>query len=196
MLKDKILAGAIIGVLSSAVKLTVNYLGYLFGFSKVVFWQITASRFLEKNDLTTPAAYLIGGVADFTVSASIGIAFLYVLDFIGKENLWLRGVGLGLATWVFLFGTLLGQSEPNAIPQEPNGILVTLVAHFIYGIALFIFTGLYLKIVNSPAKESRGITSFAPQPARKVKVFYIKSEQEGQEETNHKIKRLKKPKKI
>lgn len=169
MLKDKIFAGAVIGVLSSMVKLMVNYLGYLFGFTKVVFWQITASRFLEKDDIFTPAAYLIGAVADFTVAASLGIAFLYVLSFIGKENLWLRGIGLALATWVFLFGTLLGQTT---LHQEPAGILVTLAAHFVFGIALALFTGLYFKLAEKK-QENRGVYSPLPPNRPGKSEFFI-----------------------
>jgi len=195
MLQDKVLAGAIIGIMSSAVKLTVNYLGYLLGFSQVVFWQITAARYLEKDDLTSPFAFLIGGVADFTVSASLGIVFIYALNFLGKENLWLRGIGLGLVTWVFLFGTLLGQTGVNSIPQEPSGILVTLVAHFVFGIALFVFTGLYFKYMEKTQKEPKGIFGFAPQPARKVKIYHIKSANEQKEKATR-IEKFKKPKKI
>jgi len=198
MLKDKVLAGAIIGILSSIVKLTVNYLGYLLGFTKVVFWQITAARFLDKNDLFTPAAYLIGGVADFTVAAALGVAFLYIIGFLGKENLWLRGIGMGLATWVFLFGTLLGQTGVNAIPQEPSGILVTLAAHFVFGIAIAGFTGLYLKLAQRPEKEPRTSYSFAPQPARKIQVYHIKQGLGVEMTKNKEVKKTKpkKPKRI
>lgn len=178
MLKDKILVGAIIGISSNVVKLFVNYLGYRLGFSNVVFWQIAASRFLEKDDLNSGAAYIIGGVADLTVSAALGVAFIYILEFIGKDNLWLRGIGLGLAIWVFLFGSLLGQS---AVSQEPSGILLTLVAHLVYGLALSLFTGLYLKkvnqdenAVNDTKKKSKSFT-IIPQPARKGQVFHIKN---------------------
>lgn len=193
MLKDKVLAGAIIGILANAVKLTFNYVAYLFGYTKVVFWQIVASRFLEKEDIFTPAAYLIGGAADFTVTAVLGIAFIYALDFIGKENLWLRGVGLGLATWVFLFGTLLGQADQNQIPQEPSGIMVTLVAHFVYGLGLFVFTGFYFQLLKKTKTEFKSSFSFIPQPARKVKVFRIKNEREHKPD---KIEKFKRPKKI
>lgn len=78
MIKDKIIYGATIGILADIVKLAVNYLGYLLGYSKVVFWQMTASRFLVKNDLYKPIAYLIGGLADLTIAALIGVAFIFL----------------------------------------------------------------------------------------------------------------------
>jgi len=199
MLKDKVLVGAIIGVLANTVKLTFNYIAYLLGFTKVVFWQIAASRFLEKEDVFTSSAYLIGAVADFTVTAALGIVFIYVLVFIGKENLWLRGVGAGLSTWVFLFGTLLGQS---AIHQEPSGIMVTLVAHLLYGLGLFVFTGLYFQLLEKTKTEPKSGFSFVPQPARKVKFFYIKNEMNQKNDNSHKthkndkIEKFKRPKKI
>ncbi|MEL7567853.1 MAG: DUF6789 family protein [Dehalobacterium sp.] len=198
MLKDKVLVGAIIGVLANIIKLTFNYTAYLFGFTNVVFWQIVASRFLEKEDIFTPSAYLIGATADFTVTTALGIVFIYVLDFIGKENLWLRGVGMGLATWVFLFGSLLGQS---AIHQEPSGIIVTLFAHLLYGLGLAVFTGLYFQLLKKAKTVSKSSFSFAPQPARKVKVFHIKNGIEHENGNNKakkqdKIEKFKRPKKI
>ncbi len=38
MLKDKFLFGALIGILADALKLLTNYILYIFGFTKVVFW--------------------------------------------------------------------------------------------------------------------------------------------------------------
>lgn len=192
MLQDKILAGVVIGLLANAVKLTVNYTAYLLGFTKVVFWQLAASLFLAKEDLFTPFAYIIGAIADITVTASLGIVFLYALDYIGKENLWLRGMGLGLGMWVTLFGTLLGNSVQDKIPQEPSGIMVTAVAHTMYGLSLALFTGLYFKLQNKTAKSEISIFSFAPSPAKTIKYFHIK------DKSLHKPKIVKftKPKKI
>ncbi|MGI6679247.1 MAG: hypothetical protein ACOX2Q_09390 [Dehalobacterium sp.] len=177
ILTDKIFAGVIIGVLADIVKLTFNYLGYLLGWSNVVFWQIVATRFLPKEDLFTPYAYLIGGIADLVMTASIAIVFLYALDFLGKENLWLKGPGLGLFLWVVVFGTLLGQSVENKLHQDSLGILVTLVAHLIYGVAIALFTELYYKILEKQGEAAEHPLSFVPQPARKVRIFRIKKEE-------------------
>lgn len=193
ILSDKILAGALIGIFANGVKLTFNYLGYFLGWTDVVFWQIVASRFLAKEDLFTPYAYLVGGIADIVMTASIGIIFLYALEFFGKGNLWLRGSGMGLLLWVTLFGTLLGQSVENKIPQEPSGLLVTLGAHFIYGIAVAFFAGLYYKIMEKQGETDQLAHSFVAQPARKVQVFRIKKpDPESAEQT----KKFIKPRKI
>lgn len=141
MLKDKVMVGAIVGLLADVAKLTVNFILYKLGYTTVVFWQIIATRFLEKEYLFKPSAYIIGAIADLTVSASLGVAFIYALYYvIGREYLVIKGIGYGLIIWVGLFGTILGQSVQEKIPQTPSGIFVTIVAHFFFGLSLAIFT--------------------------------------------------------
>jgi len=143
MFRDRIIAGAAIGILADLVKLAFNYLAFSFGFTNVVFWQIAATRFLQKGDLFGPMALLVGGVADLTTTAILGVVFLYIIDYFGTEYLWLKGAGFGMAVWVGLFGTVLGQSVQGKIPQEPSGIIVTIVAHLIFGLSLAFFTRLH-----------------------------------------------------
>ena len=140
MHKDKVMGCAIIGILADAVKLIVNYLLYKLGYTSVVFWQIIATRFLEKEYLFKPSAYIIGGIADITVTAGLGVLFVYSIQFIGRNYLIIKGIGYGLIIWVSLFGTLLGQSVQEKIPQTPSSIFVTIVAHFFFGLSLAVFT--------------------------------------------------------
>lgn len=142
LISDRILPGVIIGLLADVVKLTVNYISFLLNFTRVVFWQITASRFLPEKDLYSPVAYLIGGMADLTISAAFGVLFVYLIYFFGPKHLWLKGIGFALLVWVLIFGSLLGQSVAEKLPQDPSGIVVTLAAHIFYGLALAFFTGL------------------------------------------------------
>ena len=145
MLQDRIIVGSIIGLLADAVKLITNYAAFLLNFTDVVFWQITATRFLAQSDLFKPVVLLIGGVADVTVTAVLGVIFFYIIDYTGRDYLWIKGIGFGMAVWVVLFGTLLGQSVQGKIPQGPSGILVTIMAHFVFGLSLAFFTWLYYK---------------------------------------------------
>ncbi len=49
-------------------------------------------------------------------------------------------MGFGLVVWVSLFGTLLGPTVEEKLPQDPNGVVVTLIAHIVFGLALAFFT--------------------------------------------------------
>ena len=169
MPRDIILIGAIIGILANALKLSTNYFLYLLNYTNVVFWQITASRFLGQNDLFIPAAYLIGGIADITVTAALGVLFVTVIYFTGKRRLWIKGIGFGLFVWVSLFGTLLGQSVQAKLPQEPSGILVTIAAHFVFGLGLAGFTQLLYKTEQQTPQEIKDFNNrLFPVPAKKV----------------------------
>ena len=140
MFKDKILIGAVIGILADALKLITNYIFFTFGFTKVVFWQVVATRFIQKEYLYHKLAYLIGAIADITVTSLLGVVFMYVIYLFGSKNLWTKGVGFGLVVWVSLFGTLLGQTVEDKLPQEPTSVVVTLIAHIAFGLALAFFT--------------------------------------------------------
>ncbi|MDX9871096.1 MAG: hypothetical protein RBT41_01600 [Clostridia bacterium] len=137
--KDLIIPGIIVGLLSDAVKLAVNYILFQFKLAKVVFWQITATRFLDKEDLSKPIAYFIGAVADLTISSALGILFVYLIYILGYKNIFIKGVGFGLMVWVLIFGTLLSQAVQDKLPQEPSGIVVTIIAHLFFGLALAFF---------------------------------------------------------
>ena len=140
MFKDKILIGAIVGILADAIKLIANYTMYSFGLTKVVFWQIVATRFIGKEYLNHKLAYLIGAAADITVTSLLGIVFVYFVYLFGSKNLWIKGVGFGLVVWVSIFGIVMGQTLEDKLPQNPTSVVVTLIAHIIFGLGLAFFT--------------------------------------------------------
>lgn len=145
MLKDKVIKGAIIGLLADAIKLSVNYIFFRLNYTQNIFWQLVATRFVDKNHLSSSLSYVIGGTADAIVSATLGVVFLYSLKFIGNDYLWVKGMGFGLVIWVSLFGTLLGQSVQDKLPQEPLAIIVTITAHLFFGLSLALFTKILTK---------------------------------------------------
>lgn len=134
-MKDKVTIGIISGLLADAAKLVFNYLAFRLGFASVVFWQIAASRFLEKSDLYQPIAYLVGAITDLTVTAIIGALFIYFLHFTGRDYIWLKGAGFGLVIWVLVLGTLLSQSRIK-LALTSSDTVVTFIAHLIYGLTL------------------------------------------------------------
>lgn len=140
MFKDRIVIGAIIGILADSIKLITNYILWWFGYTKVVFWQIVATRFIQKEYLYHKLAYIVGAIADITFTSLLGVVFVYVIYLFGPKNLWTKGMGFGLVVWVIIFGTLLGQTVEDKLPQEPAGVVVTLIAHIAFGLALAFFT--------------------------------------------------------
>jgi hypothetical protein len=143
MLKDRVMAGAIIGLLANAVKLTFNFSAFLLGFTPVVFWQLVAAQFLAREDLYKPAAYIIGGTADLAITALLGATFVYFIYYFGDEYLYFKGLGFGLVVWAALFGSLFAARIQDKIHPEPAGILVTLIAHSLFGLSLAFFTNKY-----------------------------------------------------
>lgn len=148
MLKDRVITGVIIGILADIIKLISNYIMYLIGMTDVIFWQITATHFLEKKDLFKPVVYFIGVITDITVTGVLGVIFILFIYFLGKDYLLIKSIGFGLFVWVALFGTLLSQEVQQKIPQEPSGIVVTIIAHIVYSLGFAFFTSFLYKEDN------------------------------------------------
>ena len=145
-----ILTGVLIGILGDAIKLGTNYLAFVLGFTDVVFWQIVATYVLPQEYLFSTSAIIIGAVVDLTVTGLLGILFLYFIKYTGFDFLFLKGIGFAMIVWVGLFGTILGATIEDKLPQNPSGIFVTIVAHFTFGVALAVFTSFLYR----PDKES------------------------------------------
>ncbi len=140
MPKDKIVLGILVGLLSDAVKLTFNFLSFKLNFTPVVFWQLVAATALEKKDIFTAGGILIGAVVDIIATSLVGVIFVYIIYITGKENLWIKGIGFGMFIWIIFFVIVKGQLIQNKITSEPSGIFVTIIAHFLFGLSLAVFT--------------------------------------------------------
>lgn len=140
MIKDKILIGALIGLLADVLKLITNYILYLLGYTKVVFWQIVATLFLHKEYLYDTSAYFIGGVADIIFTSLLGVIFVHVIYLWGSKYLWIKGLAYGLVVWVGAFGLFISRIAEEKLPQSPNGVVVTIIAHIVFGLSLAYFT--------------------------------------------------------
>ncbi len=155
MLKDKMVIGIIIGLLADIVKLSFNYLSFTLNYTPVVFWQIVAATGLAKEDVFTPAGLLIGAITDITIAMFLGVIFIYFIYLTGKENLWIKGIGFGMLVWVMFFVVIEGQLVPEKIPPEPLGILVTIVAHFLFGLSLAGFTKHLARDMTSSIEDAK-----------------------------------------
>jgi len=145
-----LLTGVLIGLLADAVKLGVNYLAFALGYTHVLFWQVVATNILPQEFLSSTSALIIGGVTDLTVTCLLGVAFLYFIQRTGLDFLFLKGIGFAMVTWVVLFGIILGPSIERKLPPSPSEVLVTIVAHFLFGVALAVFTSFFYQ----PNEES------------------------------------------
>lgn len=134
--RDVLIRGTILGLLADIIKLLVNYVAFLFGFTNAVFWQLAAAHMLQKGQLQSPAALFIGAVVDLITAGALGTAFLWLIDHVvGRQALIFKGLAFGMLSWLGLFGTLATTLE-NKLPQSPAGVIVTIVAHAFFGIAL------------------------------------------------------------
>ena len=181
MIKDKIIIGLLIGLLADAVKLTFNFLSFKLNFTPVVFWQLVSATVLEKEDVFTPLGILIGGITDIIVTMFLGVIFIYLIYLTGKENLWIKGIGFGMLVWLIFFVVVRGLLVQGKIPPDPSGILVTIGAHFLFGLSLAAFTILLAGNINTfmdDVKKMQKVKSFkllTPFPKKKFNKGFKKS---------------------
>jgi len=89
------------------------------------------------------SAYFIGGVADIIFTCLLGMVFVHVIYLWGSKYLWLKGLVFGLVVWVGAFGVLISRVAEGKLPQEPTGVVVTIIAHIVFGLALAYFTRVF-----------------------------------------------------
>lgn len=140
MLKNKFILGILVGLLADGVKLTVNFLLFKLNLTSLVFWQLISLMLVEVKDVHMPLAIFIGAAADITVTSLLGILFIYFVYFTGKDYVWLKGIGFAMLTWVTLFGVLLAQLVNSDHSHNPTDIIVIILAHFSFGVAISFFT--------------------------------------------------------
>jgi hypothetical protein len=180
LLKDKIIIGLLIGLLADAVKLTFNFLSFKLNFTSAVFWQLISATVLEKEDVFTPVGTLIGAAADIIVTMFLGVIFIHLIYLTGKENLWLKGIGFAMLVWVNFFVVIQGLLLQGKIPPEPSGIIVTIAAHFLFGLSLAAFTILLagnMTTFMEDVKKMQKVKSFkllTPFPTKKFKKGFKK----------------------
>lgn len=98
----------------------------------------------------------------------LGIVFVYFIYYFGSKFIWIKGIGFGLAVWVTVFGTLLGETVQAKLPQSPAGIAVTITAHIMFGLALAGLTARFHLVKSGIANKKPKLLRYYPEPARKL----------------------------
>ena len=123
--------GVVVGLLADAVKLTANYLAFRAGLTQVIFWQLTSTYILPAEEIVQPLGILVGALVDITVSASLGVLFLYVLKY-SSEYLWPKALAMNADVWVCCHtpGPISRKSPPRCMASCDH------CQHACFGLAL------------------------------------------------------------
>lgn len=149
---DHFLLWAISGIIGVLSRDLWSAFAKLIGLAKFYVWNIGADVFLESNQIKTVLGTIVGFLTDFVTGSFLGIIFGLFIEWKGNKYYLLKGIGLGLLAWLFLFGILfhtLPQTQTTA-PKDALSTISAFIGHFIFGLSMAFAYG---KLAKLPSKS-------------------------------------------
>jgi hypothetical protein len=106
-IKDKLILGNISGIFSFSMVNVIDYISIRLHLNQWHIWQLSASLFFPKKELTSIPAITIGGVTHLTLACMIGVIIFFTLYYTGRTFYIIKGIGVTLLAWVMIYGGLL-----------------------------------------------------------------------------------------
>jgi len=131
-IKDRIILGAIGGLIASAPIQIFDALLHERGITDVPYGYSASKVFLNKNKTKTPASKALSGLINFTTSGLVGTALAYTLSLTGKDKAVLKGAGVGAVMWLGIAG-LLANVGLNVQSKRPITPLLSFAEHTLFG---------------------------------------------------------------
>ena len=129
-----------------------NLLVVQLGFGKTYIWNIASDIFNHGPEVYSPMGHVVGFLADFVIGGMIGVAIGLVIHWTGTRFCLLKGLGVGLAIWVFFFG-VLQHNLPGTTPTAPKDALSNFSASIGHGILGIVTAWTILKLTENTGIE-------------------------------------------
>ena len=144
VLHDKVLVGAMAGVLAAAVRELTELGFYVLGILGRRCTQLAASMFVTPATAESGGlALVIGFLADATISGTAGVLFVYFICLTGRRLTVLKGLLLGPFYWVSVFGALKSWHLCKLSVDQPLQVLLFFLTHLIWGLTIGWFVNKY-----------------------------------------------------
>lgn len=139
-IKDKYTLAIAATLIANTIKSIIDYSLYLFNITEHSIYHIAASAYFSVADTRTIPALIVGIFTDYAVAMILGLLIVYVLYYTSSDYFWLKGISVGLLSWLLVFGIILRIKVGRIDPVDPATNLVNLVEHLLLGalIAFFI----------------------------------------------------------
>jgi hypothetical protein len=134
--KDLLIDGAVAGAVATIIASVINYLLYKVNQIDNYCIQFCAAVLLpEIKPLTEKNALIVGFFGHITVGMLFGLIIALVLQLFGPKYAYLKGMGVGLAFWVFVHQALIAKFWVKPTYNlSPKGALWQLMIHLLQGI--------------------------------------------------------------
>ncbi len=143
MIKDRLILGALAGVLGGITKTLIVGSFKKLGLAEFDGTETSAGMLLPAYKVNTPSGKLVGHITNTMIGMTLGIAMTYLLSVTGKDRAIIKGAGMSGVFWMLLYGNYANMGGTTVRPALPNTILSNLVGHFTYGVVTsFVITRL------------------------------------------------------
>lgn len=132
--KDPILLGIIAGLTGNVFKTIGDIISIKLGISQTSYPRIAGSFFMTNKQTESVLGKTVGWLTDAAMSAGLGVGFVYVLKFTGKDHALMKGVGYSHGAWTLLLGGANKMMTSNIYPQDAKTVLSQYTSHTLYGI--------------------------------------------------------------
>ncbi|MHB1041317.1 MAG: hypothetical protein ACYC0Q_00535 [Eubacteriales bacterium] len=134
------------GIIGVLVRDVYSFLAKQVGFAGFYIWNIGASIFIEQSDIQTFLGTTLGFLVDLSIGAILGVVIGLILEWWGKKNYLLAGLGVGLSAWLFFYGILFHNLPytKDFAPKDPLSAISKFIGHSIFGITTAVVYVKYL----------------------------------------------------
>ena len=149
---DPFLLWVIAGVIGVIARDIYGAFAKLIGLATHLIYNISADLFVHNQEVFSVPGYILGFLADFVVGAMVGILIGLLLEWRGLKHYLLKGMGVALLTWLFLYGMLFHNLPTTAqlAPKDALSNISGFISHAIFGITT---AWVYLKLAKLKAPK-------------------------------------------
>jgi len=134
MLKDRILAGTIAGMIASLVKNIPNLLLWKLGIINFNYIALASSALVSVKDSGTTLGWIIGIMVDIITGGTLGLLIIFLFQITGRDYWWYKGLIIGNVIWLFGLGIAVNFGAARIVPLDPVFRVTSLVEHQIFGL--------------------------------------------------------------
>ncbi|KJS87823.1 MAG: hypothetical protein JM58_02970 [Peptococcaceae bacterium BICA1-8] len=136
MLRDRILAGTIAGMIATIFKTIPNIILWKMGIVQHSYLHLAAAALISPQDVNTPLGLIIGVAVDIITGGTLGLLIIYLFKITGRDYWWYKGLIIGNAIWLWGLGVTINFGASKMVPLDPVFRLTSLAEHQIFGLVV------------------------------------------------------------
>ncbi len=134
---DKVVAGGAVGTVAGIMGGIISRVLFGLNVGKLCLVEIGRGIFFQKEmpGITDSFSWhVLGWVAHLAMSIMLGIVFVYLLHYTGRDYALLKGAMLGVIVWYVNIGIISPLAVYTPLPLDAFSLLLMLAYHVIFGL--------------------------------------------------------------